>query len=405
MRVLMLATYFPKPLNPLMGTWALAQAQALRRHGLELEVVSFTAWVPRRLARTPGARAYAECPAVHEWGALRVHYPRWLVYPLSPIRPFSERWPRPFLEIGWRHAEPWLERFLDRFQPDIVFAHHTAVNGFLAARLHDRHGIPFVVTDHDFGEIASCEHWPARRRLFRYVVGRASVMIAVARRMEETMRRLFPEARTCTVYNGTEPIPAPCRLSPRPEELDGHTVLFSCGAFYHRKGFPLLIDAYAKVAPHFPDSVLRIAGDGAERRLVEQRILQHRLERQVQLIGRLSHSQVLQEMVWADAFVLAGWDEPFATVFLEAMSAGKPIVFASDGGIAEVAEDGVHGLAVPPRDVDALAAALGRLLSHREERLRMGAMARVLFESRLTWSHNAARMAELFETATAGRLA
>lgn len=66
MKVLMLATYFPKPLNPLMDTWALAQAQALKRQGLEIEVVSFTAWVPRLIARSSGARAYAECPPVHE---------------------------------------------------------------------------------------------------------------------------------------------------------------------------------------------------------------------------------------------------------------------------------------------------------------------------------------------------
>lgn len=395
----MLATYFPKPLNPLMGTWALAQAQALKRHGLEIEVVSFTAWVPRWIARSPGARAYAECPPVHEWDSLRVHYPRWLVYPLRPLRPASERWPRPFLEIGWLHAGPWLEGFVRRFEPDVVFAHHTAVNGLLAARLRERYGLPYVVTDHDFGEIASCERWPARRRLFAHVVRGASAMVGVARRMEESMRRLFPAARTCTVYNGTEPIPVDCQRRRRPSELDGRVVLFSCGAFYHRKGFPLLIDAYAKVARRFPDSVLRIAGDGAERSLVERRIALNRLERQVQLLGKLPHTAVLQEMVWADAFVLAGWDEPFATVFLEAMSAGKPIVFASDGGIAEVAKDGVHGLAVPPRDAAALAAALERLLANREERLRMGAAAKALFESRLTWSHNAAQMAELFEQA------
>ena len=51
-RILFLASYFPKPGNPLMGTWALAQARALARRGdVELLTVSFTSWVPRcRLA-------------------------------------------------------------------------------------------------------------------------------------------------------------------------------------------------------------------------------------------------------------------------------------------------------------------------------------------------------------------
>ncbi len=387
-----------------MGPWALGQAQALKRLGLEIEVVSFTAWVPRCMAYSPGARAYAACPPVYEWESLRVHYPRWLVYPSRLLRPLSERRPLPFLAIGWLHAGRWLERFVGRFQPDVVFAHHSAVNGFLAARLKERCALPYVVTDHDFGEIASCQRWPARRRLFEHVIRGASTMVSVSRRMETIMQRLFPQAKTCTVYNGTEPIPSDCWRRKRPAELRGRVVLLSCGAFYHRKGFPFLVDAYAKVARRFPNSVLRIAGDGAERLLVEKEIARHGLESQVQLLGQVSHAQVLQEMVWADAFVLAGWDEPFATVFLEAMSAGKPIVFASDGGIAEVAEDQVHGLAVPPRDTGAWAAALERVLERPEERLRMGAAAKALFESRLTWSHNAAQMAKLFEKAVSSHV-
>ncbi len=53
-RVLFLATFFPRPLNMLLGPWALAQAQALRRHIPDFRVVSLTPWVPKALARTPG---------------------------------------------------------------------------------------------------------------------------------------------------------------------------------------------------------------------------------------------------------------------------------------------------------------------------------------------------------------
>ena len=56
-----------------MGNWALAQAQALKRAGVEIEVVSFTAWVPRLLAHSSGAQAYADCPEQHLWGELHAH--------------------------------------------------------------------------------------------------------------------------------------------------------------------------------------------------------------------------------------------------------------------------------------------------------------------------------------------
>ncbi|NJL47719.1 MAG: hypothetical protein HC929_09860 [Leptolyngbyaceae cyanobacterium SM2_5_2] len=85
MKVLFLASYFPKPDNPVMGTWALSQAQALVRQGVELLTLSFTAWVPGWAAHTAGAKAYAHCPSQATWpGPVAVQYPRWLYYPVPP---------------------------------------------------------------------------------------------------------------------------------------------------------------------------------------------------------------------------------------------------------------------------------------------------------------------------------
>jgi glycosyltransferase involved in cell wall biosynthesis len=228
------------------------------------------------------------------------------------------------------------------------------------------------------------------------VIRSASGMIAVAPRMEREMQAIFPWARTCTVWNGTDPIPANIREKGRPPDLDGKTVLFSCGAFYPRKGFPLLIEAFARVADKFPDAILRIAGDGDERSEVENAVRRHGLGGRVQLLGFQPHEAVLAEMCSCDAFVLLGWDEPFATVFTEALSAGKPIICASDGGIAEVIAPNVHGLVVAPKDVEGAAAALSQILSSRSVRERLGTAAQMLFERMLKWDHNAMHMKELF---------
>jgi glycosyltransferase involved in cell wall biosynthesis len=54
------------------------------------------------------------------------------------------------------------------------------------------------------------------------------------------------------------------------------------------------------------------------------------------------------------------------------MAAGLPVIATGAGGPAEIIEDGVNGLLVPPGDVPALTAAVRRLLGDAELRARIG---------------------------------
>jgi glycosyltransferase involved in cell wall biosynthesis len=63
-------------------------------------------------------------------------------------------------------------------------------------------------------------------------------------------------------------------------------------------------------------------------------------------------------------------------------------------------------MSVPPRDAEATAAALDRMLSNDTQRSTMGVAARQLWESRLTWDANTTALQKLFERAmsfSAGR--
>jgi glycosyltransferase involved in cell wall biosynthesis len=402
LRLLVLATYFPKPERPLMGIWALLQAQALRRAGVYVTVVSPTSWLPSFFGRLPGrwaleerARAWAACPARQLWGDLEVRYPRWLFYEVGSRRGASFRDPRLPLKLGWVSGRRALERAVREQRPDVLLGHHTARGGFLAERPHQRFGLPFVTVDHDYDEVRECERHRGRRRLYQQVTGAAFASIAVSRDMEADLRRLFPSARPRTNHNGTDPLPEALARVPRPPALRGRVVVFSAAMFYERKAMPLLVEAFAKVADRHTQAVLRIAGDGAQRPAVEQAIERNGLQRRVELLGTIDHSAVLQEMVWSDVFALIGWEEPFGTVFVEAMSAGKPLLWSSDGGISDCARSGVHGYAVTPRNVAAAAAALDRLLGDEGARRAMGERGRELFESELTWDANAARLVPL----------
>jgi glycosyltransferase involved in cell wall biosynthesis len=394
-RITFLATYFPRPSNRLMGTWALAQATALARAGIDVSVVTLTPRLPAWAARLGAARSFAGVPDACQIGGVHVYYPRWLYYPARPLRPISYRYPRPFLQAGWISARQWLLDFVRRDRPDVLFAHHSFVSGYVARRIHDVTQIPYVVTDHDFDEIRDCLRFPGRRRLFTEVSNAASANVVVSSQMARDIQALSGHLQPVVVHNGVD---AARRGAPAMRAPHARRVIFSAGFFYRRKAFPLLVRAFARIAGRYPDAILRIAGDGEDRAAVEAARASSGFADRIELLGALPHDQLLHELNSAYAFALFGWNEPFGVVYAEAMAAGLPILLSSDCGIMDVVREGVECLAVPPRDEEAAARALDRVLADPELAQRLAANARVAATT-LTWSANATQMIHLFERA------
>ncbi len=86
----------------------------------------------------------------------------------------------------------------------------------------------------------------------------------------------------------------------------------------------------------------------------------------------------------ADAFLFASLTETLGLVVLEAMASGLPVIAVPAGGVADHLRDGVNGIATPPRDTAAMAAAMVALARDRERTRRLGAAARATAEA-LTW--------------------
>ena len=399
MKVLFLASYFPKPDNPVMGTWALCQAQAFARQNVDLRVVSFTSWVPPILARSSGAKAYANCPASHTWdGDVEVVYPRWGYYPINPIKKWSYGHPEPYLKFAFKTAKKRLIYEIETFQPDVIFCHHSLPNGWMVAQLPKQYQRPMFVLEHDFEEIADCATWPKRHAAYKTALTATTALLSVSKPMEADMRRLFPTQRIFTHHNGINIEPVPDHLQRSPD-LKDKFIFLAVALFAERKGVPLLVKAFGAIADQYPQAVLRIIGGGPEEELIKETIQTLNLENQVQLIGKRPHDVVLEEMHLADCFALVGWNEPFATVYLEAMAAGKPIISCSDGGINDVVDHGQEAFIVPPKDQAAATKALQFMLDNPATVKEMGRKAKYRIESSLTWDVKTQQLIQHFEAA------
>lgn len=151
-------------------------------------------------------------------------------------------------------------------------------------------------------------------------------------------------------------------------------LVVAAGRLVPQKGFDLLIPAFEQVVRRHPDWRLRIYGSGPQKGALRELLKKHRLRDNVTLMGRTG--RLGDELAKASFHVLSSRFEGLPMVMIEAMAHALPVVaFDCPTGPRDVLTDEIDGLLVPSQDVDALAAAMIRLIEDRELRHRMGASA------------------------------
>jgi glycosyltransferase involved in cell wall biosynthesis len=140
------------------------------------------------------------------------------------------------------------------------------------------------------------------------------------------------------------------------------TVLF-LAKLNRRKGLDYLLQAIPRVAERVPEVLLRVVGDGPAMGHFRATAESLNLGDLVRFDGAVPHAEAADCYRNASIFCLPSVGEPAANTLLEAMASGLPIVATDAGGVPEIVEDGKGGILVPPRDPEALADALCRILT------------------------------------------
>jgi L-malate glycosyltransferase len=188
---------------------------------------------------------------------------------------------------------------------------------------------------------------------------------------------------------------------PPAAEAPGLDVLFLANLEV-RKGIHVLLDAFARIAPDFPQARLLVAGIGPELDEVRTRVAGTPGLARVDLIGRVGRDAVMRTMQSCAVYCLPSYGEPYGMTALEAMACGRPVVATAAGGLRHlVPDDG--GRKVPPGDPAALADALRELLGDPALRRSSGQRNRAEVEARYAWSRVVDRLEGLYGEALRGR--
>jgi glycogen synthase len=161
------------------------------------------------------------------------------------------------------------------------------------------------------------------------------------------------------------------------------------GVLERYKAFDLLADAWRRVAGELPDATLHVVGQGTLAPLAA--VLVEELPGRVEWTPVLTAEGVSAALDTSTLLVLPSRSEGMGRVVIEAGCRARAVVGSRVGGIPDVVFDGETGVLVPPGDVDALAAALARVLSDRALAERLGTEGRRRVEQWLVTPEEYAR--------------
>jgi len=291
----------------------------------------------------------------------------------------------------WDPFSAWkLARLARRARRPVLHA-HTAHAAALAGLAGGLGGLPWVVHRRVDFELSG-------RLSRRLKYDRAGRVVAVSRAIAGILERSgVPPSRIAVVPDGlpigtterswaglTEDTFSPSspdeksrlrrELADRFGVCESGSWVGNLAALVPHKDHDTLIAAALLVLQKRPQTTFLIAGQGPEQERLVKQIKLMGLAGQVFILGHVPDPGPLMRSL--DLFVLSSWGEGMGSVLLEAAACGVPIAATTAGGIPEIVADGGSGLLVPPRDPEALAGAIGRLLGDPPLARRLAARAR-----------------------------
>jgi teichuronic acid biosynthesis glycosyltransferase TuaC len=376
MRVAVLAEYYPRRDDPVLGIWAHRQTLAAAGAGAEVVVFVLHRLVPP--SRSFGPRALRELvrqPARAELDGLDVRYVRYV----SPPRRLSYAqwgaWAAPALGRALRHEAPF----------DVLHAHNAVPAADAARRLALR--LPIVVSVHGGDVLWTTSRVPRGARAVERCFGAARLVLANSAGIAR-LASVHGARDTRVVHLGTD-LPPTTAASATP-------LIASVGHLVARKRHADVLRALVSL----PYAHYLVIGDGPQREPLERLAGELGVADRVEFAGQLDPALALERSRRAWCFAMPSTQEAFGVAYIEAMAAGIPAIGCrGEPGPEEIAAAGPGIVLVTPTSPQELAGAIRAVLEDNSYRRELGAGARATVEREFTWERCGAATVAAYEEA------
>ena len=321
------------------------------------------------------------------------------------------------------HLFSYMPEFLDSFlvwqdKERIIYPLiHTNywLSAWIGLEIKKQSKIQLIHTYHSLGAVRydSIAIRPAiaetRLIIEKEILEQSDCVVATSPQEEENLRKLvssrgiislIPCGTDTDNFNLISKTEARLKLGFAPSEK----IVLYVGRFDPRKGIETLVRSCAKILSDYGKNLrLVIVGgssceraDGEERGRIEKILKELTLDQQTIFAGQIGHEQLPSYYAAADVCVIPSHYEPFGLVAIESMACGTPVVASDVGGLKFTVLSEETGLLVPPKDIDAFAQAIKRILNDELLAGTMRKKASANVNQRFGWRQVSIQLSDLY---------
>jgi teichuronic acid biosynthesis glycosyltransferase TuaC len=405
-KVVVVAEFYPRQGDPVLGVWAHRQALAAREAGAEVRVLVLHRLVPPRASFSRGRSNPLGGPArggpthalmdlarepreqIHD--GLTVTYVRYVSPPRSRAYPTWGAWAAPALGLA-------LRRLRRSFEFDLIHAHNAvpAADAVRRARL----GVPLVVSVHGGDVLYTAPRGDSGRHAVQRGLEAATTVLANSRGIAE-LARSYGARDVRVVHLGTD---LPARRTGPAGRREQAPSLVTVGHLIARKRHADVMRALAVLAKRHPTLRYVIVGDGPERVALEGLAARLGVTGRVEFRGQLAPTEAVEEARRCTLFAMPSTEEAFGVAYIEAMAGGVPAIGCrGEAGPEEIAAAGDGFVLVPPGDIERLTQRIDELLSDPARLREASIRARETVAANFTWTRCAEQTLAAYEHALQG---
>lgn len=293
---------------------------------------------------------------------------------------------------------------------DVIHAHWFFPSGLIGVFLKKLIHRPLVVTGYGVEFFMTKKRYRYLSFLLKWIADNADECVFISRAVRHAAENIGVYKGIIIPYgvDAERFLPLP-RYHPMVEALkakyhiDKNRVILTLGRLVARKGIRYLIEAMPLILKDLPGVVLLVAGDGPERKSLQSRVHELRLENYIKFIGNVSPSELPFLYSVCDLFVLpsvvdaAGDQEGFGIVLCEAMACEKPVIGTRLGGILDIISDGENGILVKQKSVEGLTRAVLDVLRNQILAEKLGNRGRISVKKKFSFENIAKAYISLYK--------